>query len=264
MAIPRDPISPPRLPNLTGAFQTPQLAQQPGGQPQGGLDYTALFTSDPILQAALGQITAQNQQAQTALTAARQRALIEHGAIPDPGTLSSALTGNVGDDITDSTRQLAGQATEAGLSTLARLRRDYERQQEADVANLAGRGMLRSGAYRQHSTENLRNLQLGQYDAQQTLLDRLAGLWQGYQGQQADSASRAASATGDALTRALGQIDAGLVAAPAGPSPTPAHAPAPQQAAPPKPRLRLPHRISGNYQTARRPAPAVSGRRPLY
>lgn len=184
-------------------------------KPNSTIDYQALLASDPVLQATLRAISGQGAQDQIALSEARNRALTQYGAVPDASVL-----GGLAPDITDVTRGLASDATASGLSTLGQLHHGYEQQQGGDIASLAGRGLLRSGAYRQHSMENLQGLQTGEANAQTGLLDSLSGLWSGYQGQQQQNAQQAQGATSDALSRVVGQINAGTISgAPAPPRP---------------------------------------------
>lgn len=180
------------------------------------LNYEALTASDPILQAKLRAISGQGAIQQGQLSQARQQALIGYGAVPDAVT-SPALTsllGGIAPDITQTTRDLAQQGTDSGLSTLGQLRQGYTDKQRGDIGSLGGRGMLRSGEYRERSLENLHGLQTGEANAQQGLLSNLSGLWSGYQGEQQQNTSDAQTATSDALTRILGQINAGTLASP--------------------------------------------------
>lgn len=197
---------PPRSP-LARASQPSTSAAAPPPQPAAP-DYSTLLSSDPVLQAALRATTARGVQQEADLAGARQRALIQYGAIPDPGIL-----GGLGGDITDSTRQLAGQATEAGVSTTAQLRDAYKRQQSGDIGSLIGRNSLRSGDYKRLSRENLHGLQVGEANAQTSLLDTLAGFASTRADQQQQNVTGIQSAAGDALTRIVGQINAGTIGA---------------------------------------------------
>lgn len=173
-------------------------------------NYQTLLASDPTLQAVLRALLAQQTTGQANLTAARQQALIGYGAVPN---LPEGLVGGIAPDITESTRGLAQQNTEAGTSTLGQLLRGYRKNQNADASSLAARGILHSGGLLQHSNENLHNLEAGQAGAQQDVLGRLAGLWSGYQADQAGIADKQAGATGDALGRIIGGIGAGVYGA---------------------------------------------------
>lgn len=191
------------------------------------LNYQSLLGKDPILQSTLSAISGQGVDQQGALTQARQQALIGYGAIPGSVTSPalSSLLGGIAPDITQTTRDLAQSSTDSGLSTLAQLRQGYTHDQGASTADLGGRGLLRSGAYAQHAGENLQNLQTGEANAQTGLLGQLSGLWSGYQGQQQQNASQAQSATSDALTRIMGQINAGIIGTSPTNTPAPAAAP---------------------------------------
>lgn len=198
----------------------------------GTIDWATLLRGDPQLRAALQQINTAGVADTAALTAARQRALVGFGGIPE---------GVGGADITDTVRQLAGQNTQAGLSTLAGLQHAYDLAQSGTVGSLIGRGLLRSGAYRQHSLENLRGLQTGTYQAQQGLLDTLAGYQKDYRAQQADLANQAATATNTALQGIIGNVNAGAYGSPPQAAPTrPATSSVPPVA--PKP-MAAPYRI---------------------
>lgn len=180
------------------------------------LDYQQLLANDPILKATLAASVATGAAQKTALSTARQQALIGYGAVPTEATSPgmASILGGVGQDITPETQQLAGENTAAGLSTLAQLQKGYRNQQGASVSSLASRGMLHSGAFRQHSLDNIQNLQVGDANAQQGLLASLGNLYQGYQGQQQQNASTIENATGGALSRILGQVGNGTLASP--------------------------------------------------
>lgn len=169
-------------------------------------DYAALLSSDPILQQAIGAINAQGVKDQADVTAQRRQALIGYGGVPEGA--------GVGDDVADpATRQLAQQSTEAGLSTLARLKHGYEQNQGGDISSLAARGMLHSGAFRQHSMENLLGYQTSTADAQQDLLSRLSGISGAFRDRQQGRADSVGKESGSALQRLTGMIGAGAIGA---------------------------------------------------
>lgn len=194
----------------------------------GGLDYTTLLQNDPLLKQTLAGLNASGVSNQAGLQAAQQRALIQYGGVPS----AASLPGVTGIDQT--TRDLAGQNTSAGLSTLAKLGQAHDLADQASVASEAARGVLRSGAYGQHAAENLLNYNQGQDTATQQLLDYLNGIYSGYLGQQQTLQGSAASASNDALTRLIAEIQAGLVTGGGPPAPpvTPPPPPAPPLQAP--------------------------------
>lgn len=187
----------------------PPLATQP--------NYTSLLANDPQLGAQNAAINAQGVTNQAQLSAARQRALINYGAIP---SLDSTLAGDLSGSIDDTTRSLADAATAGGVSTVAQLRKAYDQKTQGDTANLAARGLLRSGAYGQHQNEDLSNYNIAGYNAQQSLADYLNGLWAGYQSQQQNLQQQGVQNTNDALTRIIQQIQNGTLAADAPPAPS--------------------------------------------
>lgn len=172
-------------------------------------NYQALLRGYPGLASQLAAINAQGTANTANLTALRRRALIQYGQIP--AQLSSVLTGGVNADIDQLTRDLAGQATQGGVSTVAQLQRAYQQANQGDLASLAARGLLRSGATGQHLNENLGEYQRQQYGAQQQLQDQLAQAYQGYLGQQQQQRQSVYDATQGALQGIVGQINAGLI-----------------------------------------------------
>lgn len=186
-----------------------------GGSGSGGnntapgvVDYTTLLANDPFLSQTLRGNQAQGVQNLAQLNAQRQRALIGFGKVP---AVSDAAVGDLSGAIDPTTQALANQNTQAGTSTVAQLLRAYQQKQEADTANLAARGILRSGAYNQHSTENLGGYNTAQSQATGQLLDYLTGLYQGYLQQQQALTGAGTQATSDALARLIAEIQAGLV-----------------------------------------------------
>lgn len=186
---------------------TATTATTPPGATAAPVDYTTLLNNDPILGQSRSNIAAAGIGNQAQLTAARRAALASYGSVP--GNLTAA--GNFGQDIDETTRQLAAQATSGGVSTIARLQRAYDLANQGDVANVAARGLLRSGATGQHLSDNLLGYNIAGYDAQQKLLDYLNGLWQGYQDQQQALQGQGVQAQADALSRLIEQIKAGLI-----------------------------------------------------
>jgi hypothetical protein len=205
-------------PATYGGVATPAAAS-PGAvappPPSSGPDYGALLANDPILGQALAGFNAQGVQNKAALTAQQQRALIQYGRVP------SLDLSAYGASIDPTTAQLAAQNTAAGTSTVANLQRAYQLAQQGSDASLAARGMLRSGAYGQHSAENLQGYNTAGYQADQQLMDYLQGLYSGYLQQQQGLQSQGASATSDALSRLIQQIQAGQITGGQAPPPPP-------------------------------------------
>lgn len=231
----------------------PAAPSRPFGQPAPppvtpgrGLDFGALLGSDVALQGQLGAIGARGVAQQAGLTAARRGALIGFGSVP------TAAVGQLAGDVDETTRQLAQQATQSGISTLGQLQHQYRLAQQGSAASLAGRGLLRSGAYRQHALENQRTDQLGRAQATQGLLDRLSQLWNGYATDQAQAGQDAYTATEAALARLTAQINAGLIANPSAGSPA-AVGPSPAAGATPSARVA---RAAGGLTAGLRPAVA--------
>lgn len=211
------------------AYPTSEYSAQAKPKPVAAapaVDYEALLAADPALQAALARANAEGVADQGALTEQRRAALIQYGAVPTD--LPESMVGSIAPDINDTTRELANANTQAGLSTVAQLGQAYRRQRGGDIASLAGRGLLRSGAYRQHNREDLQAFQQNQANAAQSLLGTLAGYWGTYGQNQAAHAADVGQATSDALSRVVGQINAGelapsvSLAAPAAAKPRPA------------------------------------------
>lgn len=184
----------------------------PTGAPQVGADYQAQLASDQTLQQALKAINDQSTANAAALTASRQRAVVDYGAVP-ASLGNPALTGDANADIDQQTRDLAAEATKGGVSTVARLQHAYDLTRQGHLNSLAARGMLRSGALGQHEGEDLLGYQQANYTAGQSLLDYLTGSYQNYLGLQSQGQQRASDATNAALQRIIAQINAGLSAA---------------------------------------------------
>lgn len=179
-------------------------------QAPGPVNFQALLQSDPTLQTALGQINQAATADKTALTGARQSALIGYGSVPQD--FDSSLVGNISPDITAATRQEAQANTDAGTSTVAQLAQKYNQNQET-AANNARLGGGTGGLF-QDSLANQQGNQVATANAQTSLLGGLSGLQNTYQGQQQALAGQAQTATGTALSNLTGQIEAGLIASP--------------------------------------------------
>lgn len=85
-----------------------------------------------------------------------------------------------GDFADAETRTLAEQNTAEGLSTVARLNREYERVNQNIMDALAARGALRSGATGVALQDLQQDRKVAGSDAQSQLMDYIAGLSRGY------------------------------------------------------------------------------------
>lgn len=197
------------------------MAQKPPAQP---FSYGQLYATDPVLRAVLAHDQVQDARNKKQLQAARDAALISYGIVPSdlPAGMVGDLTG-----VTDSTRQLAQQATDSGLSTIARLARSYTERQSGDLGGLYARNALHSGDYKRLSENNLQDYQVAKSDAANQLLGQLAGYWNTYTGQQQQLADRNQNAVTDAYGRILSGIGNGTIAAPSAPPRAPSAPAAP-------------------------------------
>lgn len=200
----------PRVKAPGAPYVAPQVQNDPATvtNTQSPVDYyQSVLGGDPLLKQTLAGLNASGVTNQATLAAQQQRALIQRGLVP-----SGTLPGSPGIDAT--TAALAAQNTLAGTSTQAGLTRAYQTADQASVASEAARGMLRSGAYGQHAAENLQGFNQAGYTADQSLMDYLQGIYSGYLSQQQQLQSQATSASGDAYSRLIAQINAGQVTYP--------------------------------------------------
>ncbi len=197
-----------------------------------GYNWDALLKGYPGYAQSIADIDAQRTAQGLSFDEARQRALVGYGSLGEFGGRLGALR--------PGTAELAAQNP---YSTSALLNRDFGKAQNALAGNLAGRGLLRSGAYLQHSNDNLFNQGQARFTAQQGLLDTLGKLQSGYTQDQQGLARDAATATAQATAGVVKGIGAGLYPA------APTTATAPRTPAPQTPKLpaaptRSPLRIS--------------------
>lgn len=176
------------------------------------IDYRDLLAHDVALGPALNAIRAQSGVNLADLLGSSRRALASFGNLPSSSLLGSVLGTNVANQVVDqNTRDLANAATQSGISTWAQLQHAANVNHANDLAHLAARGMIRSGALGSHlAQEQLSNNQ-AQYNATQNLLDQLQGFQQNYLGAQQTNQQNAAQATSDALNRIIGQINSGQI-----------------------------------------------------
>ncbi len=190
--FPRGPVSPTAPSGAAGVGLPPGIAGYPG------------------LAEEIARINAAGGTNQAMLTALRRRLLIQFGQIP--AGLDSVLTGGANADVDQLTRDLAQQATQGGVSTVAQLLRGYNQARNQGVASLAEHGLARSGGTGQVINESFRNYQQAQYGAQQALQDALAQGYQTYLGQQEALRGQSATALKDALQGQIAGVGAGTIA----------------------------------------------------
>lgn len=158
----------------SGAYAgSPMGAQIPGGMappsPSGGGSGGANpFASDPAYLAALAAEQAGSQQADAALRAAQEAAIVGYG---DP-SIAKAL--GIG-DVSENTAAAARANTLAGNSSLARLNRQRDASQMSLENNLAAHGIVRSGELGYQTGQIGQNYGNALYDTQQQLLSGLTG-----------------------------------------------------------------------------------------
>jgi len=193
--------------------------------------YQQMLGNDPQLAAALAAIDAQQQAYQGQMTAAEQQALEQYGAIP------AGLADQYASLVTPTVQGIADQATQGGVSTVAQLAKAYAQNQTSTLDNLAGRGMLRSGATGVRENNDLQNYNVAGYNALNSLLGNLGQNYSTYLGQQDQLHQQSTTASSDALTRIINQINAGVVSAPttATAAPGATTTPSPPPAAPAAP-----------------------------
>ncbi len=189
-------------------------------------DYLKLLEGYPGLAQQLRSIDAAGGLNQAQLSEQRQRALATFGQIPD--NLDTPLTGGAADaggtvnaDIDQATRDLAGNLTRGGVSTVAQLQRQYDAQRNTGIARLAAHGLARSGGVGQTIREALGGRERALFGANQSLMDQLGQAYQGFltqqgtlRGQQTDAVNAAQTGLGAQI--AAGQIGGGTGSAGAG------------------------------------------------
>jgi hypothetical protein len=134
-----------------------------------------------------------------------QADLIRYGGIP------------TGVQVSDTTRQLAEDASRSGFSELAQLQRGYRTNTAAGTTALAGRGLGFSGGIGQHMMRSLQDYDIDRATAEENLRARLTG-YRSQQGAAVQSAQgQAQTAIQNALQLLSQQIQTGQIANPAGP-----------------------------------------------
>lgn len=136
--------------------------------------------ADPGFQALGGLLSAQSAQDAAARSMGVQRALINFGEVPSDMSLPGVMSGYWGQDVTDVTRGLASQNTQAGLSLQARLAKENDNRRRGLMNDLAARGAIDSGETGYQLGELGQSYTQAQFDARQQLMDYLLGLYQGF------------------------------------------------------------------------------------
>lgn len=149
----------------------------------GPIDFGQILASDPLYQAALAGSQAQGVSDLADRNARIRTALIRFGAMPsDLPPLGGAPDGsdpNAGDwgaILDPTTRSLAEQNTQAGLSILARLADAAKTAQRRTLNSLGARGAFRSGETGFQLGELTKSQNIAQYDARNNLADYIAGV----------------------------------------------------------------------------------------
>lgn len=175
-SAPGDPIAAPIGPTSGGSPVGPAPVASPK-------DLEAILQSDPLYKQAQADIQAARVTDQASRTAARQRALVLYGDVPDfsQAAGSLGLVGNdIGGDITDTVRGLANTNSQAGLSTLSRLKQANGDAVKQIQDQLTARGILSSGETGYQLGRQDLSMRTANYDALQQLLDYLGGIQNDY------------------------------------------------------------------------------------
>jgi hypothetical protein len=155
----------------------------PGGQPplpSNVPDYAGLIRNDPLYQQLRGDLGAQGIQDAAARAAQTQRALVLFGQVPQFDGLAGLNPDWLNQDVSDQTRQLAQQNTDAGLSLAARQSKAFNDQIRQIRNSLAARGALRSGEAGHQFQEAQHGFDQAKFDATQELIDFISGLQAGF------------------------------------------------------------------------------------
>lgn len=184
-------VNPAGVGNATSRLPQASGAAPPASSSSGGSDP---FATNPGYLAALAAEQAGSQQADAALRAAQEQAIVGYG---DP-SLAAAL----GFSVDDNTSAAARANYLAGNSSLARLDKQRDLNQQGNVNNLAAHGILFSGELGYQQGQISQKYGNAVYDTQQQLLSGLNALGQ----QTAATKSGLHSQTVGALTSAYDQM----------------------------------------------------------
>jgi len=177
-----------------------------------------LINSDPIFAQFRDALGAQGIVDAGSRRAAIQRALINFGLIPDfsrAGVSEEAL-GFLGSDVDAGTRSRANDMTSQGLSFLARLNKANSGA-VSDLKNeLAGKGILESGATGYGLREQAQAYKTSMFDAEQSLFDTLMGYIGNYTESERQRQQELLDAMSDAADRTADDEFPGLEGTPGG------------------------------------------------
>lgn len=188
---------------------TPPAPPGPPVAPPAPTDYySKLLANNPQLQATLASLAALGSSYDQGFGTNVAQLLEQYGAVPDqvPDALKPYITQTV--------RDLAGQATSGGVSTLAQLANAAKIAHEHSISSLAARGLIHSGALAQHENADLQGANVARANALASLLGNIGQAQQGYLGQQQSLESQREGAVNDTLNQVYNQIGAGIIAAP--------------------------------------------------
>lgn len=172
--------------------------------PISAIDFGSYLAGDQTYQAAINAIAASRQSDLDSLNATREAGLIRYGEVP---TNPDGSVQNLGFDIPQSWADLAAQATRGGVSQVAQLAQAYLDNQSAVRGNLGERGTIRSGDYAYLTNRNLRARQVGQFNAQDTMMQGLNDAQKNYLALLSQLNSDQSSAGTDAFNRMVALIN---------------------------------------------------------
>lgn len=202
------------LPGVSGvpALATPAVPQSLAPKPATSEDYFQAAVGDPIFKQTQGDIAADRSNFDQIRRGAIQNAVGVLGFVPD------GFNDQYG-DIDEATRALAAKNTQAGTSTIARLKAAHEKAVRDSIRANAARGILRSGdtGYQlgQRELENRQNLS-------DTVSKFLEYLQTGVYGPYAQALAGLNQQEREALMKVYEAIQAnGLLSGPVGGSATP-------------------------------------------
>lgn len=202
----------------------PSSLPKPGGSiPIPGLqpDYASLIQNDPLFLQMQKDLKAQGVSDAASRAAMTQRALIGFGQVPQFDGLSGLNPEWLNQDVSEQTRQLAQQNTDAGLSMAARQQKAFQDQLKAIRNALAARGALRSGEAGYAFQEAQIGFDQAKYDTTQQLIDFIAGLQAGFTQAEQGRQGQLGQGAQDAAGRVPTQPTAPTPAAPLLPTPPP-------------------------------------------
>ena len=187
------PVTPPRLPTLGGGGPGWPIPKQltpaiPGSTvpaataerptlptpPTSTDPYGQALATDPGYQQFIVNQKGERQADLSGFGTDAARAFIQFGEMPTFSAADMALFKDL-PQLDAGTGQLAQANTDAGLSTLARLKQAFQDAVRNDTNQLGGRGIYRSGETGFQLGREQTAYARSQYDARQALLDFLSG-----------------------------------------------------------------------------------------